>query len=85
MKRTVQMKTGNAGGRHVSSTGCRHNPGKIRRAVRDILSRRKGADEREVSAYMYQISVGVIGESRQSLIDGANRLLSFVKSPERVR
>ena len=85
MKRTVQIKHGNAGGAHVSSSGCRHNPAKIRRAVRDILERRGGADKKEVEAYMYQISVGVIGESRQSLIDGANRLLSFVKSPERVR
>lgn len=84
MKRTVQMKHGNAGGTHVSSIGCRHNPAKIQRAVRNALYKVRDITSDDVDHYMWRVSI-CARWSRQGMIECANEVLSHAKSPERVR
>ncbi len=82
MKRTVQMKHGNAGGTHVTTTGRRHNPAKLGRIVRDIVSRQCGGDKDRAESFLCQLPSGEA--PRQWLVQCANNLLRFLKAPERV-
>lgn len=83
MKRTVQMKHGNAGGKHVTSTGCRHNPAKIRTVVRDAVTKACKGDKDHAASFLRQLPSGEA--PRQWYVQCANNLLRYCKSQERVK
>ena len=73
MKRTVQMKKGNAGGNYTGSAGCRHNPQGPLRSLRKSMEK-----HREIHGAVLSWWPRMVGprSPRQALVLAVNTVLA---------